>query len=110
MKAKHLVVLLCAVFLLVFAGCKTVPANVSSDSVIGTWKDSYGLTEYKFEPDGKMKIEALNLGSFKGSYSIANDKITIEYSVVVKKVTDTYSLKLDGNTMYLDDKEFTRKK
>lgn len=33
----------------------------------------------------------------------------MKYSVVVKKVTDTYTLKLDANTMYLDDKTFTRK-
>jgi hypothetical protein len=111
MKAKHLVVLLCAVVLFCFAGCKTVPANqANNDTVVGTWKDSYGLTEYKFKQDGKMQIEALNIGSFNGSYEINNDKITIEYSVVVNKVKDTYSLKLNGNTMYLDDKEFTRKK
>ena len=92
------------------AGCKAVEANTAPNSIVGTWKDAYGLTEYEFDTDGKMKIEALNIGSFKGSYHIDDNKITMEYSVVVKKVTDTYTLKLDTNTMYLDDKEFTRKK
>jgi hypothetical protein len=109
MKKKHLVVLLCAVFALVFTACKTVPAATNGNSVIGSWKDSYGLTEYEFEPDGKMKIEALNIGSFEGNYHIEDDKITIEYSVVVQQVKDTYSFKLNGNTLYLDDKEYTRK-
>lgn len=109
MKKKHLVVLLCAVFILLLTACKTVPTAAAGSGVIGTWKDSYGLTEYKFEPDGQMKIEALNIGSFKGNYQLHDDKITIEYSVIVQKVKDTYSFKLDGNTMYLNDKEFTRK-
>ena len=110
MKIKHFAVLLTAFLLLSFAGCKAVSANTNSDTIIGTWKDSYGLTQYKFDQDGKMKIEALDLGSFKGTYKIKDDKITIEYRVVVKNVKDTYTIKLDGNTMYLDNKEFTRKK
>jgi hypothetical protein len=109
MKIKHLIVLLTALLLLPLTGCEAVPAN-DKDSIIGTWNDSYGLTEYKFEQNGIMKIEALNLGSFKGAYRIVNDKITIEYRVVLKDVKETYTLKLDGNTMYLDDKTFTRKK
>ncbi len=110
MKVKQLIVLLCTVCLFVLAGCKTVAANTAGDSIIGTWKDAYGLTEYEFEPGDKMKIEALSIGSFKGTYHIDDDKITIEYSVVVNKVKDTYTLKLDADKMYLDDKEFTRKK
>ena len=110
MKTKNLMVLLAAFLLLSLTGCKTVTVNTHSDSIIGTWKDSYGLTEYKFEQDGKMKIQALDFGSFKGTYQIDGDKITIEYRIVVKDVKDTYKLKLDGNTMYLNDNQFTRKK
>jgi len=109
MKVKQLIILLCTVILLVLAGCKSVQTNTASDSIVGTWKDAYGLTEYKFDTDGKMKIEALNIGSFKGTYHIDNGKITMVYSVVVEKVTDVYTIKLESNTMYLDDKEFTRK-
>jgi hypothetical protein len=110
MKRKHLILLLASLLLLSFSGCKTVPASISNDSIVGTWKDSYGLTEYQFEQDSKMKIEALDLGSFKGNYKIDGDKITMEYRVVVKDVKETYTLKLDGNTMYLDGKTFSRKK
>lgn len=56
MKVKQLIVLLFTAFLLVLSGCNAVKANTSGDSIVGTWKDSYGLTEYKFETDGKMKI------------------------------------------------------
>lgn len=108
MKKRFLGFLLAAVFVLL-AGCKAKTA-ANPDSIVGTWKDSYGLTEYKFEDGGKMKIEALNLGSFKGTYQIDGDKISMEYQVALSKVKDSYTLKLDGNTLYLNEKEFTRKK
>ncbi len=110
MKTRIWIVLLAVILLLSLAGCKTVSANTNADSIIGTWNDSYGLTEYQFDQGGKMKIEALDLGSFKGTYQIDGDKITIEYRVVIKDVRDTYQLKLDGNTMYLNSNQFTRKK
>jgi hypothetical protein len=56
-----------------------------------------------------MKMEALNHG-FKGTYQVDGDKITIQYHVLMKDVNDTYTLKLDGDTMYLNDDKFTRKK
>lgn len=111
MKTKSLMVLFALFLTLSLAGCQSVTANTDSeDSIIGTWQDSFGLTEYKFEQGGKMKLEALNLGSFKGTYLIDGDQITIEYRIVVKDVKDTYQLKLDGSTMYLNGNQFTRKK
>lgn len=114
MKTKGLIVstVILTVFLMLsLTGCRTVATGAGNDgSIVGAWKDSYGLTEYKFEQGGKMKLEALNIGSFKGTYRIDSDKITIEYRVFVKNVKDTYQLKLDGNTMYLNDNQFTRKK
>lgn len=109
MNQKRLVFLLpvlLAMFLLL-SGCKTVTANASG-TIAGKWKDSYGLTEYRFDTGGKVEIKALNLGSFNGTYKIDGDKITIEYRVVLKDVKDTYTFKLDGDTMYLDNNEFTR--
>jgi hypothetical protein len=108
MKKRFWAGLLVAVLLL-FSGCKAKPAG-NADSIVGTWKDSYGLTEYKFEDGGKMKIEALNLGSFSGTYQIDGDQISIQYRVALSKVQDSYTMKLDGNTLYLNDQVFTRKK
>lgn len=110
MKTKSWGVLLTVLLLLSLAGCAAVPASAGGDDITGAWKDAYGLTEYQFEPDGKMKIEALNLGSFKGSYRMDGGKITIQYRVLLKDVTDTYRVRIDGNSMYLDDNCFARKK
>lgn len=109
MKRKFLALLLMLLLLLPVMGCKA-RQGTAADSLIGTWKDNYGLTEYKFENGGRMKIQALNLGSFKGTYRVNGDKITIQYHVLVQNVKDTYTLQVSGNTMYLDKNQFTRKK
>ena len=109
MKIKFLAVLLAAFLLLSFAGCKAVPVSAEGDSLVGTWNDSYGLIQYRFEQSEEMKIQALD-GSFKGTYQTNGDKITLDYRLLVKQVKDTYTLRLDGDTMYLDDKKFTRKR
>ncbi|OCN01048.1 hypothetical protein A7X67_01690 [Clostridium sp. W14A] len=100
--------ILLTVFFLTLAGCKPAPPS-EPDNLTGRWKDSYGLTEYRFNSDGTMKIEALNLGSFQGTYSVEGSQITIQYKVVIKTVKETYDFRVDGNTLYLDDREFTRK-
>lgn len=109
MKQRSWMILLAAVILISCAGCARVKPN-ANESIIGTWSDAYGLTKYQFQPEGKMKIEALSLGSFKGTYQISDDQITIEYRVLVKDVKNTYQMRLEGNTLYLNDQPFIRKK
>lgn len=111
MRVRNLLVLLAVLLMLSFSGCEAVQTTaVPGDTILGSWKDNCGLTAYQFEQDGKMKLEALNLGSFQGTYQIDGDKITIEYKILVKNVKDTYKFHLDGNTMYLNDTCFSRKK
>ena len=108
MKHKSLFLIMSAVLLITLNACSSVDVATKNGSIMGTWKSTNGLIEYKFENDGKMQLEALDIGSFKGTYSIKDGKITIEYNILVKKVKDTYNLKLEGNKMYLDNEVFTR--
>jgi len=108
MKRTAWIILLMAALLFSFAGCAAKP-KTNGGSIVGTWKDTYGLTKYEFESSGKMKIQALNLGSFKGTYKIDGGQITIEYHVLLQDVKNTYDFTLDGNTLYLDDNRFIRK-
>ncbi len=108
MTRKLPAVLLCVLLLLASSGCGAKAA--SSNSLLGTWKDDYGLTEYQFEGSGKMKLHALSLGSFRGTYKLNGDRITLHYRVLTKDVDSTYRLKVSGNSMYLDKNKFTRKK
>lgn len=106
---RKVLALLMSVLLLIFTGCKPSKAN-AEDNIEGTWQDPYGFTEYKFEPNGKAKVKVLNLGSFTGSYKVKDNKITVKYRVVIKDVDDTFKYKIDGDTLYLNDEKFTRKK
>jgi hypothetical protein len=106
---RTLTAILAALLILFGSGCRAVP-KTAPDTISGVWKDSYGLMEYRFNPNGTMKVEALNFGSFKGTYLIQDSRITIQYKVVVKSVKETYEFRLDGDTLFLDDQEFKRKK
>ena len=110
MKRRVAAFLTVVLLLLAASGCRRLPQQQTPDSIIGTWKDSYGLTEYQFSSGGVLRIEALNLGSFKGTYQVSGDKVTIRYRVVVKDVNETYTYRIDGDSLYLNDNKFTRKK
>jgi hypothetical protein len=107
MRQKWKVLLLSVVLLATLCGCgaKSVP----SSGLVGTWKDDYGLTEYRFENDGQMKLNALHLGSFRGTYQLSGNTITLHYRVLTKDVKNTYALKVSGDRIYLNENRFTRK-
>lgn len=106
---RRVAAFLAVLLLLVASGCRRLPQQ-TPDSIIGTWKDDYGLTEYQFSSGGVMRMEALNLGSFKGTYQVTGNKISMRYRIVVKDVNETYNYRIEGNTLYLNDNKFTRKK
>ncbi len=109
MKKKIAALLLAALLLAPAAGCGSVPAS-SGGGLVGTWKDACGLTEYRFEPGGGLRLKALSFGRFRGTYRTEGDRITIRYRVLGREVDDTYTLRLEGNTLYLNDGEFVRRK
>jgi hypothetical protein len=106
---RRALILLAVLLLLISSGCRAAPVN-TDQSLVGTWKDSYGLTQYRFDSDGAMRLEALKLGSFKGTYEVSGNQVTIRYRVMVKDVKDTYPYRIDGNTLYLGKNKFTREK
>lgn len=108
MKKKWAALLLCLLLMFAFPGCGAKP--VSSDGLVGTWKDTSGLTEYRFDTGGEMKMHALSLGSFKGTYRVDGDRITLHYRVLTKDVTDTYTMKVSGDNLYLGKSKLVRKK
>lgn len=110
MKKAIFVTLLLLLLLMALSSCGVVQ-NISyaSGSLVGTWADSYGLVEYQFMGDGKMKIGALKLGAFNGTYEVNGGRITICYRVLTQDVKDIYTIKINGNTMYLDQNRYTRR-
>ncbi|WP_416201085.1 MAG: DUF5640 domain-containing protein [Thermocaproicibacter melissae] len=107
MKKKWAVLPLAAALLLALSGCGS--KAVSSDGLVGIWKDQSGLTEYQFEPDGEMRLKALTLGSFKGTYHVEGNKITLRYHILTQEVKDTYTIKVDGDSLFLDQSKYIRR-
>ena len=108
---KAVAFIMVIVVILSFSACRTAtPTIAQQGTIIGTWQDAYGLTKYKFSDHGKMKIQALNIGSFDGKYDMQDNHITIEYNVLLKKEKNTYTYQLKDNKLYLDGKIFKRKK
>lgn len=105
---KKILLAFLAALLLLCTGCKAAQ-KPEQDRIAGVWKDPYGLTEYRFNQNGTMRIEALNFGPFKGTYSIQGSQITIQYKIVVKNVKETYDYRIDGSTLYLGGQAFKRK-
>lgn len=110
MRKHFFPLLLAAVLLVQLCACAKKEAQFPAGSIVGLWKDAYGLTEYRFKGDGTMEIRALSLGSCSGTYSISGDNIFISYRVFFKDVKNTYRLRIDGDVLYLDENKFTRKK
>ena len=96
--------------LCVLPACAPAAPIKEENSLVGTWEDAYGLTEYQFYPNGKMSIKALKLGSFDGTYVASGNTITIRYNALIRVEENTYMVAFKGGKLYLDEQEFTRKK
>jgi hypothetical protein len=94
--------------LLACAGCKKAPAASPENPLIGQWRDTYGLTEYEFFDDTNLKLTAIGIASFQGTYSIEEDQMTISYSVLGKEEVKTYDFRIEKDRFFLDKTEFER--
>ena len=82
-----------------------------SQSLIGKWQDSSGMSGYEFREDGVVKITYINLtvpvvnipisGKIDGTYSINGNSITIGYSSYSNSIRDTYYYTVSGSTLKL---------
>ena len=80
----------------------------SDDPLLGRWEDTYGLTEYEFFEDGKLKIFAFGI-AFDGTYERTENQMTISYTVLGSVEKHTYEFDFQGDRFLLDQTEFTRK-
>ncbi len=112
---KILVVTLAALMLLtVFTACGATPEK----KLIGSWRDSTGMTGYEFKEDGKcvvtfadVKVPILNVnfnGAVDGVYTVAkredgNYYVTVTYTIYAKSVTKDYMFVVEESSLTLTD-------
>ena len=94
-----------------FAACSASPAK----KLIGTWKDSTGLTGYTFNDNNVCKVflATSSLG-LDGSYTVdkrddGNYYITIKYTVpIIGDTTVQYMFAVEGDTLTLTSLDESR--
>ncbi len=112
---KILVIALAALMVLtVFTACSASPEK----KLIGSWRDSTGMTGYEFKEEGKcvvtfadVKVPILNVnfnGAVDGVYSVAKREdgqyyVTITYTIYAKSVTKDYMFTVEDSALTLQD-------
>lgn len=98
-----------AFVLLVVAGCAKPAQADPQNPLAGSWEDVYGLTSYEFLEDQHLKLRAMGVASFGGSYSIEEDQMTVTLSILGQNETHTYAFRMEDNRFFLNQTEFVRK-
>ena len=114
---KILVIALAALMVLTaFTACSASPEK----KLLGSWRDSTGMTGYEFKEDGKcvvtfadVKVPILNVnfnGAVDGVYSVAKRDdglyyVTITYTIYAKSVTKDYMFTVQDSALTLQDTE-----
>ncbi len=112
---KILVIALAVLMVLTaFTACSATPEK----QLLGSWRDSTGMTGYEFKEEGKcvitfadVKVPILNVnfnGAVDGVYSVAkrddgNYYVTITYTVYAKSVTKDYMFTVNESALTLQD-------
>ncbi|MGN1443196.1 MAG: DUF5640 domain-containing protein [Acutalibacteraceae bacterium] len=103
---KRLAAIACVLCLVVtmFAACSASPQK----KLVGTWKDSTGITGYTFNDNNVCKVFlATSKLGVDGSYTVdkrddGNYYITIKYSVpIAGDITTQYMFSVEGDTLTL---------
>ncbi len=86
---------------------------VSDEELLGTWKDSAGMSGFEFKPDGLVEVTYVNFtvpvlnipvnGTYTGTYSIKDGRITVVCTVAGTSIKNTYEYRIVGNNLKLND-------
>lgn len=93
----------------------TAPGQNLDKDIIGKWSDSSGMMGYEFFEDGTVNVTYVNLtvpivnipinGSSKGTYSIKDDVVTVNFSIYSGNIKRVYTAKVDETALMLTDHE-----
>lgn len=94
---------------------RSTSAATGNSSLVGKWSDSSNMSGYEFKDNGDVEITYVNFtvpvinmpinGSFKGTYTVNGNQLTITSSIYSKTITKNYLFSITGNTLTLTDKE-----
>ncbi len=93
----------------------TVPPTPLSELILGQWTDSANMSGYAFYADGTVEMTYVNLtvpvinipinGVSKGTYALDGDKLTTKFSIYSATIENSYTVKVENNTLSMKDHE-----
>ncbi len=94
-------------------GTNTAASN--DESLIGLWRDSANLSGYEFKEGGVVSVTYVNIripvidvpvnGTFTGGYEIDDGVLSLTYYIYGKKISNSYTYEISGNSLKLKDTE-----
>ncbi len=95
-------------------GTSIAPSG-NSDSLLGVWRDSANLSGYEFKEGEVVSITFVNFkipvidvpinGTFTGGYEVKDGVLSLTYYIYGKKISNSYTFEVSGNTLKLTDTE-----
>ena len=92
-----------------------VNSSANSGSLLGVWRDSANLSGYEFKEGDVVSITFVNIripvidvpvnGTFTGGYEIENGVLSVTYYIYGKKISDSFTYEVSGNTLKLTNTE-----
>ena len=97
-------------------GIGALPENTSrEEDLIGKWRDATGARGYRFMDGGLVEITYVDInipvinipinGSFRGSYEVNGDTLTLRYSAYTRSVTENFTFSVSENALTLTNTE-----
>lgn len=100
--------------LLVRSGSDYSSSNFASD-LIGKWTDGANMSGFDFKEGGSVDVTYVNFtipvinmpinGTYKGTYSVSNGRLTVNFSIYGKSVINSYEFSVSGDTLTLKNVE-----
>ena len=85
----------------------------NNNLLLGKWNDNANFSGYEFFDNGTMKVTYFNMaainledvieGTYTGTYSVEDDKLSISYTIYSKAITKNYTFTVDENTLTLSE-------
>lgn len=84
-----------------------------ASALLGSWKDSAGMSGYEFLEGGKVNGTFFDLAGFgvpldgttPGTYSLEGDTLTIKFSIYTATIKKTYRISISQNELSMYDLE-----
>ncbi len=95
-------------------GTEITPSGDSS-ALLGVWRDSANLSGYEFKAGEVVSVTFVNInipvidvpinGTFTGGYEVNDGVLSLTYYIYGKKISNSYTFEISGNTLKLTDTE-----